>query len=86
MCTVTLSYDENNALARQKLTALLASGLFMQLDKQNDSGIDNNDPWLYEDHGDLPTLPEGKESFTPEEAYDLIMSDIRKIYAEDYAV
>ena len=31
MCTVTLSYDQNNALARRKLAALLATGLFSQL-------------------------------------------------------
>ena len=28
MCTVTLSYDHNNALARRKLAMLLSSGLF----------------------------------------------------------
>lgn len=28
MCTVTLSYDHNNALARRKLALLLSSGLF----------------------------------------------------------
>ena len=28
MCTVTLEYDQNNALARRKLSALLATGLF----------------------------------------------------------
>ena len=36
MCTVTLSYDQNNALARRKLAALLATGLFMQKDIQPD--------------------------------------------------
>lgn len=30
MCTVTLSYDQNNALARHKLAALLATGLFVK--------------------------------------------------------
>lgn len=30
MCTITLSYDQNNALARRKLAALMASGLFTQ--------------------------------------------------------
>ena len=30
MCTVTLSYDQNNALARRKLAALLATGLFLK--------------------------------------------------------
>lgn len=28
MCNIVLSYNENNALARRKLAALLASGLF----------------------------------------------------------
>ena len=28
MCTITLTYDENNALARRKLAALLSTGLF----------------------------------------------------------
>lgn len=31
MCTVTLSYNQNSALARRKLAALLSSGLFVQL-------------------------------------------------------
>jgi hypothetical protein len=30
MCTVTLSYNPNNALARRKLAALLATGLFKE--------------------------------------------------------
>ena len=30
MCTVTLSYDSNNALARRKLAALLNTGLFVK--------------------------------------------------------
>ncbi|MBQ9884621.1 MAG: hypothetical protein IJM43_09285 [Bacteroidaceae bacterium] len=31
MCTVTLSYDQNNALARRKLATLLKTGLFEEL-------------------------------------------------------
>lgn len=30
MCTITLEYNPNNALARRKLASLLASGLFLQ--------------------------------------------------------
>lgn len=30
MCTVTLEYNQHNALARRKLAALLATGLFLQ--------------------------------------------------------
>ncbi|MBQ6063144.1 MAG: hypothetical protein IJK42_14285 [Prevotella sp.] len=33
MCNVTLSYNENNALARRKLAALLATGLFTKLEE-----------------------------------------------------
>lgn len=32
MCTVTLSYDDNNKVAAEKMAALLATGLFVQLD------------------------------------------------------
>ena len=31
MCTVTLQYDQSSALARRKMAALLASGLFTQI-------------------------------------------------------
>ena len=34
MCTITLEYDKSNALARRKLAALLATGLFVQKDVQ----------------------------------------------------
>ena len=34
MCTVTLQYDHSSALARRKMTALLATGLFTQLSIQ----------------------------------------------------
>ena len=30
MCTVTLEYNQNNALARRKLAALLTTGLFVK--------------------------------------------------------
>jgi hypothetical protein len=37
MCTVTLTYDENNALARKKLAALLKTGLFLNVSEENKS-------------------------------------------------
>lgn len=39
MCTVTLSYDKNNALARRKLAALLATGLFIRMTEENQSPV-----------------------------------------------
>ena len=35
MCTVTLEYNPNNALARRKLAALLATGLFFQVGRKS---------------------------------------------------
>ncbi len=44
MCTVTLSYDQNNALARRKLAALLATGLFLRMDvKPETSAIESEE-------------------------------------------
>ena len=36
MCTVTLEYNQHNALARRKLSALLATGLFIQKEVEPD--------------------------------------------------
>jgi hypothetical protein len=36
MCTVTLEYNQHNALARRKLAALLATGLFLKKNVQPD--------------------------------------------------
>ena len=68
MCTIRLSYDQTNAKARDMLATMIDSGLFHVSEAADeDLDIDYSDPWLYEDHGDLPPLPEGKETFTPEE-------------------
>jgi hypothetical protein len=37
MCTITLEYNQNNALARRKLAALLATGLFIQKETRPDN-------------------------------------------------
>ena len=42
MCTVTLEYNKGNALARRKLAALLATGLFFKV------GEEVNEPTLEE--------------------------------------
>ena len=36
MCTITLEYNQNSALARRKLAALLATGLFIQREVKPD--------------------------------------------------
>lgn len=84
MCTVTLSYDNKNSQAVGQLRALLATGLFTELNKEEEelAEIDYSDPWLWEEHGDLP-LPKDKETFTPEEVLEIILDDIHKIYKED---
>lgn len=35
MCTVTLQYDQSSALARRKIAALMATGLFTQIAMQS---------------------------------------------------
>ena len=36
MCTITLEYNKSNALARRKLAALLATGLFSKVGEEVD--------------------------------------------------
>ena len=36
MCTITLEYNKSNALARRKLAALLATGLFIPKEIKSD--------------------------------------------------
>ena len=42
MCTVTFEYNQHNALARRKLAALLATGLFVQKDEQPDKSVEED--------------------------------------------
>ena len=43
MCTVTLSYDQSNALARRKLAALLATGLFVRLADETQPSVPDSE-------------------------------------------
>jgi len=83
MCTVTLSYNENDKAAIEKLAALLNTGLFVQLDSQKALDIDYSDPSLYEI---APNLPEVDRDLTPEELEQMIIEDIHSIYKFPYAV
>ena len=77
------------------LAEMLASGLFIfdettdnSLNRPHrdiDSLIDYSDPWLFEEDSDMPPLPECKETFTPEEALEIILKDIRQIYEKEDA-
>ncbi len=83
MCTVTLSYNQKDKQAREKLAALLSTGLFIQLDRHDDLDIDYTDSSLYEID---PTLPEINRDLTPQELEELILEDIHSIYEGKYAV
>ena len=76
MCTVTLSYDANNALAQQKLQVLLSTGLFTQISTDNELDIDYSDTQLYEENS-LPIPPDRNLSL--DELEQLVVTDIRKI-------
>ena len=85
MCTITLTYNENDKVASEKLAALLATGLFKQQDTSKELDIDYSDSSLYEED-DMMTLPEGKEGYTPEELRALLISDLNSIYGVKDAV
>ena len=79
MCTVTLSYDENNSVATEKLESLLSTGLFMEVhDDPMKSVVDYFDPSLFEDDGSA--LPIEKEYYTLEEARTILKDSIKEIY------
>jgi len=80
---VTLSYNQKDKQAREKLDALLSTGLFIQLDRHDDLDIDYTDTSLYEID---PTLPEINRDLTPQELEELILEDIHSIYEGKYAV
>lgn len=83
MCTVTLSFNQKDKVAREKLAALLSTGLFVQLDKQEDLDIDYTDLSLYEID---PSLPDIDCDLTPQELEELILEDIHSIYKANYAI
>lgn len=76
MCTVTLSFDGNNALAQQQLQILLSSGLFTQISTVDELDIDDSDPQLYEEES-LP-LPYDR-NLSLDELEQLVVTDIREI-------
>ncbi len=77
MCTVTLSFNEKDKVASEKLAALLSTGLFVQLNRQEDLNVDYADPTLYEDS--VP-MPEEKDYYSPEELREILVSDLNEIY------
>ena len=84
MCRITLTYNENDSVAVEKLAALLSSGLFSQEEMPADLEIDYSDQTLYED--DLSPLPDEKDGYTPEELRALLISDLQEIYSVKDAV
>ncbi len=84
MCRITLTYNEKDSVAVEKLVALLSTGLFKQEDMSADMEIDYSDQSLYED--DLAPLPEEKESYSPEELRALLISDLQEFYGVKDAV
>lgn len=83
MCTITLSYNEKDKAASEKLAALLSSGLFVQINRQEDLDIDYTDSALYENS---VSLPEEKEFYTPEELREILVNDLNEFYGVKDAV
>ena len=53
MCTITLSYDGNNALAQQNLETLLKTGLFVKLYPHDEEAHPSNR--VYIENGEVKT-------------------------------
>lgn len=70
MCTISLTYDQNNALAQRKLAELLKSGLFKQTETVADRELRELEHRMdaYE-RGEMHTVPQ-------EEIYDRVMAAI----------
>ncbi|MBR4276010.1 MAG: hypothetical protein IKQ32_03525 [Prevotella sp.] len=83
MCTVTLSYNKNDETAIKSLATLLATGHFVQLDAEDDLDIDYSDPSLFEEDPNIPIID---RDLTVEEFRNLLLEDIKKIYAEKNAI
>ena len=72
MCTITLSYDKTNAQAREKLAALLASGMFILKNGNNEDESDNEaealEMFMQQARTRIP-----QRNMSLEEAYDVVM-------------
>lgn len=68
MCTISLTYDQNNALARRKLDELLKSGLFKRTETVDDRELRELERRMdaYE-RGTMDTIPQA-------EVYDRVMA------------
>lgn len=68
MCTISLTYDQNNALARRKLDELLKSGLFKRTETVDDRELRELERRMdaYE-RGTMDTVPQA-------EVYDRVMA------------
>lgn len=70
MCTISLSYDPNNAVAQRKLDDLLVSGLFTRAESDADRELRELERRMdaYE-HGKMGTVPQG-------EIYNRVMASL----------
>ena len=61
MCTISLTYDQNNALAQRKLAELLKSGLFKQTETVADRELRELEHRMdaYE-RGEISTVPQAE--------------------------
>ena len=61
---------------------LKRSGMLMHIvPNEVDMDIDEDDPWLYEEHEELSPLPGNKEHYTLEELREILINDLDEAYA-----
>ena len=95
MCTITLSYDQNNVQAQQSLDTLLKTGLFTQLfANMEQKDIDELQDVCLDAKGEIALnafmkdakrrIPQRNMSLS--EAYQVVMSEIQTLYKSEDAV
>lgn len=63
----------------KKMATFAPENMQMTKNMETKSAIDYSDKSLYEDKGFIQS-PLEKEFYTPEEAYELVMSDVKAIF------
>ena len=77
MCTVTLTYDNSNVQACEKLAALLASGMFILNENESDQDAEALEKFMQQARTRIP-----QRNMSLEEAYDVVMGELEPLYAK----
>jgi hypothetical protein len=75
MCTITLTYDNSNVQAREKLEALIASGMFIIEKDESNKDAEALEKFMQQARTRIP-----QRNMSLEEAYDVVMGELEPLY------